>query len=149
MHKSLKHIAIIYLLFTIVFASGGVKVYTSYCACKQMISFSLSTPDECCTTHSHDHCNTHDDDGDETNESPSNCCNEASIFIKIVDSFIHASSIVVANESFIVLFFNSFSLFVDDTSQSTDQPDVFPLIKPLLHGKDILCFLQSYKIPAC
>lgn len=151
MYNRFKHIATIYLLIAIIFASVGVRLYTSYCACEEMYSVSVSGAEACCTDHEHSQCRTDaDHEHDQNTGHADGCCKENSVFIKISDSYVGSKMVCVGQIWSCAVLIGAFRIaHIERQLQTDTRINAFLLFCPRLYGRTLITFIKSYKIPVC
>lgn len=149
MAYGIKHIAILYLLVVLSFASAGINIYASYCGCSRLAEYSLSEPESCCQTHAHSSCHVDPEHAGEQHgrELEGGCCNKHKITLKIEQEFIASASVAAPFLVVLHTLFCRFSLSQESLASGITACSRYDMIKPKLHGKGLVCFLHSFKIP--
>lgn len=149
MKYGIEHIAMLYLLVVLFFASTGVNIYASYCGCSQLYGYSLTEPETCCQAHAHNSCriDLEHKTGVHDTEIAKDCCSKQKVSLKIESEFMVSSSVAVPVLAVIHALFGDVFFSVETFAIDKSIYSDFDMIKPLLHGKGLVCFLQSYKIP--
>jgi hypothetical protein len=148
MCRKLKNIVVVYLLITIVFASVGVRVYASFCSCTESTVYSFEVHDNCCASHSDDEPVCNDEGTNFVHQESRSCCGETSIFVKITDTFLASSQVVISSVLPFFLLFEAHVCSLLQLSPSFTFKDIYNLYQTFLSGKDFLIFIHNLKIPA-
>lgn len=140
MKKGFKHIAIIYLLVIVVFASNGFQVYSSFCHCSQTETYTIFTPNTCCDEENEQSC--------DSQTLKNLCCRQSSVFIKFSEQYVpsFSSTEVKAICTVYLCAFSASALEKISENKSfsilSDKTDV-----PNLYGKTMVYRFHSIKIP--
>ena len=139
MKKGLKHIAIVYLLTAVVFASSGFQLFSSFCNCTKETTVSVFSPKDCCN----DACKL----PASTASIKSKCCKQSSISFKTEQYLPTYSelSVKVTGSTLLYNIIPSVTVTEPKTNNSRIEFGKPPL--PLLYGKAMLCRFHSLKIP--
>ena len=140
MKKGFKHIAILYLLVAIVFASNGFQVYSSFCNCTKTETISIFAPNDCCTDIANESCI--------SQTVKAKCCSESSIFIKFTEQYVPTFSESLLTIVSTAIFFNYSSSTIEELTKdhSCNIISYTPTI-PNLYGKALVYRFHSLKIP--